>query len=66
MGMNDNILFYNLDNDKYQPILKKEMVVKDMFKDYKDRLLVCDDQGKVKMLELGDFKNDIPYQCSFW
>lgn len=64
LGMNSNILFYNLDSDKFQNILKKEMAVKDMFKDYKDRLLICDEQDRLRMLELGEFNKDIPYQCT--
>lgn len=61
--MNDNIMHYHLDADKHQKILKKEFVVKDMFKDFKERLLICDEKGAIKMLEVGDLKKDLPYQC---
>ena len=63
LGMEDNILHYNLDSDQHQTILKKPFVVKDMFKDYKERLLIVDEQGAIKMLEVGSFKKDLPYQC---
>ena len=63
LGMNDNIMHYHLDADKHQTILKKEFVVKDMFKDFKERLLICDEKGAIKMLEVGDLKKDLPYQC---
>lgn len=61
--MKDNILHYNVDTDQHQAILNKPMAVHDMFKDYKDRLLITDDKGAIKMLELGDFKESLPYQC---
>lgn len=64
LGMDDNILHYNLDADKHQTILKKPFMVRDMFKDYKERLLIVDDKGSIKMLEVGDFKKDLPYQCN--
>jgi len=62
LGMDDNILHYNLDTDQHQKILKRELVVKDMFKDYRDRLVVSDQYGALKMFEMGDFKNQLPYQ----